>query len=168
MNIVEFEDNLREKSFGYVHFVELLLYVVLAVLFSIGAIVALAAACVAMWKGLFTGSGLAEVFAVLEQLLLVLIFLEILHTVRISIRSETLLMEPFLIVGLIASVRRVLVITLETAKLNHEDRTDAAAAEMFRNGMIELGLLGLLILMFATAIYLLRKAPSQSGERLAA
>jgi uncharacterized membrane protein (DUF373 family) len=148
--------------------VELILYAVVAVLFSLGAMVALAAACVAMWKALLTGSALAEVFAVLEQLLLVLIFLEILHTVRISLRSETLLVEPFLIVGLIASVRRVLVITLEAAKLTHDDRTDAAATELFRNSMIELGLLGLLIPLFAVAIYLLRKAPSQSGERLAA
>ena len=45
---------------------------------------------------------------------------EILHTVRISIRSHVLVTEPFLIVGLIASIRRVLVITLEAATLTKE------------------------------------------------
>lgn len=34
---------------------------------------------------------------------------ELLHTVRISIQSQALTMEPFLVVGLIASIRRVLV-----------------------------------------------------------
>ncbi len=42
---------------------------------------------------------------------------EILHTVRISIRSHVLVTEPFLVVGLIASIRRILVITLEAATL---------------------------------------------------
>jgi Phosphate-starvation-inducible E family len=41
---------------------------------------------------------------------------EIRHTVRISIRSHVLVTDPFLIVGLIATTR-ILVITLETANL---------------------------------------------------
>ena len=41
---------------------------------------------------------------------------EVMHTVRVSFRSGTLVCEPFLIVGLIASIRRVLVITLETSQ----------------------------------------------------
>jgi len=50
-----------------------------------------------------TGSADAEGF---EQLLIVLMLVEILHTVRISIRSHKLMIvEPFLIVGLIASIR---------------------------------------------------------------
>lgn len=42
---------------------------------------------------------------------------EILHTVRISIHSHYLVTEPFLVVGLIASIGRILVITLEAAAL---------------------------------------------------
>jgi uncharacterized membrane protein (DUF373 family) len=168
MTMIELEDAVREKSYSYVHFVELILYATLAMLFSAGAIAALATACYVLWKGLMAGIILTEVFSVLEQLLLVLIFLEILHTVRISIRSETLLMEPFLFVGLIASVRRVLVITMQAAKATHDGKVDPASAELFRNSMIELGLLGFLIILFALSIYLLRKAPSPSAERLAA
>jgi hypothetical protein len=40
--------------------------------------------------------------------------------VRISIRSHVLVTEPFLIVGLIASIRRILVITLEASTLPRE------------------------------------------------
>ncbi len=51
---------------------------------------------------------------------------EILHTVHASIRTGTLLCEPFLIVGLIACIRRVLVITLETSQITQPDKWDPA------------------------------------------
>src|SRR5438045_8805654 len=61
---------------------------------------------------------------VLDQLLIVLMLFEILHTVRISIRSHTRGTEPFLVVGLIASIRRILVITLEAADLTKEGKME--------------------------------------------
>jgi F0F1-type ATP synthase assembly protein I len=99
---------------------------------------------------------------VLDQLLLVLMMVELLHTVRISVRSQTLIMEPFLIVGLIASIRRVLVITMQAAKMTEQGQPQAgeAASAAFRNTMVELGLLGFLILVFVFAIYLLRRSSS--------
>jgi cytochrome bd-type quinol oxidase subunit 1 len=70
-------------------------------------------------------------------------------------------MEPFLIVGLIASVRRVLVITLQAAVQEGQPQ----AANMFHNSMIELGLLAVLILIFVFSIYLLRRSPPVAEER---
>jgi len=52
----------------------------------------------------------AQTLKVLNQLLIVLMLVEILHTVRISIRAHVLVTEPFLVVALIASIRRILVI----------------------------------------------------------
>ncbi len=72
-------------------------------------------------------------------------------------------MEPFLIVGIIASVRRVLVITLQAAV--QEGQPQAQAANVFRNSMIELGLLGVLILILVFSIYLLRHSPPLPEER---
>ncbi len=46
-----------------------------------------------------------------------LMLVEILHTVRISLGSHVLVAEPFLVIGLIASIRRMLVISLELATL---------------------------------------------------
>src|SRR5258707_6813067 len=66
-----------------------------------------------LWEGLRHWTISAQTLQVLDQLLIVLMLVEILHTVRISIRSHTLITEPFLVVGLIASIRRMLVITLE-------------------------------------------------------
>jgi hypothetical protein len=57
------------------------------------------------------------VVEVIDRLLVVLVLVEISQTVRFSIRSHTLVTEPFLVVGLIATIRRVLVVTLDAANL---------------------------------------------------
>ncbi len=157
------EDGLRKRFGRVAHAVESALYVALAVLLVIGAISALMAAAAAVWTGFRGGTLLSEAFVVLEHLLLVLIFVEILHTVRISIHSHALVMEPFLIVGLIASVRRILVITMQAANLAQKGDTQPVE---FRNSMIELALLGFLILVFAVSIWLLRRAPQSSEQKV--
>ena len=49
-------------------------------------------------------------FRVLNELLIVLMLMKILHTVRIWIRSHVLVTEPFLVVRLIAWIRRILLL----------------------------------------------------------
>lgn len=90
-------------------------------------------------------------FEVVDKLLFVLMLVEILHTVRASIETSRLAIEPFLIVGLIACVRRMLVVTLETA-----GQTNGAPAPPFEHAMIELGVLGGLILVLISSITLSR------------
>jgi uncharacterized membrane protein (DUF373 family) len=46
--------------------------------------------------------------ALVEEVLLVLILIEIVHTVVLSLRSHQLLAQPFLIIGLVAVIRDVL------------------------------------------------------------
>jgi hypothetical protein len=89
---------------------------------------------------------------------------EILHTVRISIRSHVLVTEPFLVVGLIASIRRILVITLEAANLTKAGSFSGENATIFRANMIELGLLGLLILILVFSINALAPVRTKSEE----
>ncbi|MFQ5847970.1 MAG: phosphate-starvation-inducible PsiE family protein [Candidatus Methylomirabilales bacterium] len=90
---------------------------------------------------------------ILDSLLLILMLVEILYTIRLAVREHTLVMEPFLIVALIASVRRILILTPEAAEFT---RTDPGA---FRNAMLELGLLTLLILVLVISIAILRRYP---------
>jgi hypothetical protein len=79
------------------------------------------------------------------------------HTVHVSVRSGALTCEPFLVVGLIASIRRVLVITLESSQATaHGDLSDNGE-KVFRTSMIELGVLAVLILVMVSSIYLLRR-----------
>jgi uncharacterized membrane protein (DUF373 family) len=54
---------------------------------------------------------------VLDETLLVFMIVELLHTVRITLRDHRLAAEPFLIVGLIAGVRRILILTANTETL---------------------------------------------------
>ena len=156
--LLNVEDKLRTHSFQYLYFLELLLYIGVGVLLFAAAALALAAAGAIMWSSISTHILANHGLLVLDQLLLVLMLVEILHTVRISVRSkELMLVEPFLIVGLIASIRRVLVITLQASKLMDGSHGTAEAALAFRNAMIELGLLGFLILAFVFSIYLLHR-----------
>jgi hypothetical protein len=113
-----------------------------------------------LWDGLGHWAIATQTLQVLDELLVVLMLVEILHTVRISIHSHFLVTEPFLVVGLIASIRRMLVITLEAATLTKGGTWSTEGVSIFRANMTELGLLGLLILILVFSITLLhRNAP---------
>jgi len=154
------EDKLREKSSEYLHFIEAFLYVVVGALLSALAVAGVIQAVAVLWQSALGKAAADYNLHVLDQLLLILMLVELLHTVRISVRSQTLMMEPFLIVGLIASIRRVLVITMQAAKMTDQAQSQAgdAGAAVFRNTMVELGVLGFLVLVFVFAIYLLRRS----------
>lgn len=53
---------------------------------------------------------------VLDKTLVLFIVAELLHMVRITFRSGVLDAEPFLVVGLIAGIRRVLILTAESER----------------------------------------------------
>jgi uncharacterized membrane protein (DUF373 family) len=142
------------------------IYTMLACVLAITAIVALAAAGRVLWEGFRTWNSTDTILQVIDRLLLVLMLVEILHTVRISIRSHVLVTEPFLIVGLIATIRRILVITLEAANLTQPQTWAKGGEAIFRASVIELGLLGILVLVLVTAIYLLRRSPSTPEDEL--
>ena len=78
----------------------------------------------------------------------------------VAFREHALVPEPFLIVGLIAATRRVLVVTAEFANLAQ------AGGAVLLNAMLELALLTVMILVFVTALVLLRKrAPQAAADR---
>lgn len=61
---------------------------------------------------------LQTVLAVLDRVLLVFILVELLDTIRIISRERGIIIaEPFLLVGLIAVVRRILLVTAQISKL---------------------------------------------------
>jgi len=151
------EEKLRTNSSQHLHLMEAALYIAVGILLSLAAIAAVVSAGDILWRGIITRTLANYAMLVLDQLLLVLMLIEVLHTVRISLRSQSLLMEPFLIVGMIASIRRVLVITMQAAKMTEQGQAAMAQASTFQNTMLELGVLGLLIFVIAFAIYLLRR-----------
>src|SRR5262245_31754820 len=105
------ESWLRDNSSQQLRLIEAIIYLVVGVLLILAAMVAAGSAGIAIWQGVNTGMLSNPGIVTLDRLLLVLMFVELLHTVRISISSHQLSMEPFLVVGIIASIRRILVIT---------------------------------------------------------
>lgn len=157
---------LSERFSEYLGKIEIAIYSILAVLISLTILVTIASAARLLWEGLSNLSRAAQSVRVLNELLIVLMLVEILHTLRISLRLHVLLVaEPFLIVGLIASIRRMLVITLEAATLSKEGIwTTEAARSVFQGTMIELALLGVLVLILVYSITLLRRSSPAARE----
>jgi hypothetical protein len=159
------EDRLRHHFEYYLGKTEVVIYSILAVLLATTALVTIATAGEILWLGLSHWTIAAQTLKVLNELLIVLMLVEILHTVRISIRSHILVTEPFLIIGLIAAIRRILVVTLEAATLTKEGVwTTEGASGIFRSSMFELGLLGLLVLVFVVSITILRRYAPPSKD----
>jgi hypothetical protein len=140
--------------------VEDVVYVALGLLLAASAIALLASAGLAFVRSIADGEVAGRLVAILDQLLLVLMIIEILYTVQISFREHALMPEPFLVVGLIAGIRRVLVITAELSNLAQQD------AEVFRHAMLELGLLTVMILALVAALGIVRRrAPGAAAEK---
>ena len=158
------ESTVRRRFDDSLGVVEMGIYSVLAVLLSLTILAALASACKLLLDSVIHWTVATQTLRVLNELLIVLMLAEILHTVRISIRSHVLVTEPFLVVGLIASIRRILVISLEMATLGKELTWTGDNARVFRASMIELGLLSLLVLVLVFSITLLRRHPPAQAK----
>jgi uncharacterized membrane protein (DUF373 family) len=136
--------------------VEVFAYLVLGLLLALTALLGIVSAAVSLWHDVQERINAASLVLTIDRLLFVLMVIEILHTVRVSFRSGTLVCEPFLIVGLIASIRRVLVITLESSQVNQPGKWTPDIQALFNSTMLELGVLGGLIMIMVISICLLR------------
>lgn len=135
----------------------LLLFGVAALLIA-GSVVALGQAIVMLipdTNGRLAAQGLITVF---DRILLILMLVELLHTVRISLGSGELRCQPFLIVGLIAAIRRILVVTLQSSSLVGTHHVVGEDQTRWIGSMVELMVLGFLITIMVGAIFVLRKA----------
>jgi len=139
-----------KKAEIFISSAEDLIYITTAVILICGAITLLIFASVDFFTTFRVDLG-RSISRLLDGLLLVLMLVEILHTVGIFLKKRKLVIEPFLGIGIIAAIRRVLVITAEQV---HPIPEHAAA---FRMTMLELGLLAAMILSFVFCIFLLRR-----------
>lgn len=98
---------------------------------------------------------LETVLMVLDRVLLISIFVELLTTVQVLVREREIVAEPFLLIALIAVVRRIL---LATAELEQSIGT-----ETFQSRLVELGVLGALVVILMVAIYFARRT-QQLGQ----
>ncbi|HEV7464750.1 MAG TPA: phosphate-starvation-inducible PsiE family protein [Candidatus Dormibacteraeota bacterium] len=125
--------------------IEIALYVAGGFFLVAAAVIVLIEAVPALWQG---ANPSARVAMILDRVLLVFVLVEVFHTLRFAIARQELRAEPFLVVALIAAVRRFLVITAGTSPITQRD------------SLVELGLLLLFMVASAYALYLVR--PRQS------
>ena len=147
------------------HKAEQLVYAITGLMLVAALLIALAGSASLLFDGVKDWSGTDSVYRIIDRLLFVLMLVEILHTVHASIRSGTLLCEPFLIVGLIACIRRILVITLETSQITQPEKWNPANQTLFQSSMMELGVLAALIVVLVGGIWAISRinAASQDG-----
>jgi len=132
--------------------VEGIVLVLIAIVLSILALLLLGSTVLSLIEAVMQGTVRDLAIEILDSVLLVMMTMEIVYTVTLSLESHTLAAEPFLVIGAIAAIRRMLVITAESTKL------EIANPEAFRSTLIELGLLAFIIIAIAASVYVLRRS----------
>lgn len=136
---------------GLVSF-EVVLYVAVGLLLAAAAVLVLVGTVAGLVHAVDQGQGAVEVaVVVLDRTLLTLIVAELVYTLRFVLRTHEIVVEPFLYIGLIAVVRRILIVTAEFERA-------ALSGRALTNLLLELGLLGLLVPSLAVAIFLVRRS----------
>ncbi len=102
------------------------------------------------------GAGQAAL-EVLDTLLLVFIVVELLFAVRITIAKRELIAEPFLLVGIIASIKEIVVMSVKAAD-------EIGKGTSFSDAMWEVGVLGVLVLLLGVTAWLLRLKEREPDE----
>lgn len=131
--------------------VEDIVYIGLGLLLAGSALLLLISGMISFGHNLIAGSLPTNIVALLDRILLILLVVELLYTVQVSFREHGLIPEPFLLVGLIAAIRRVLVLTAQFAEVH--DQADA----VFQHFIIELGVLTFLIVALVVSLILLKQ-----------
>ena len=93
----------------------------------------------------------------LDTLLLVFVFVELLGAVRATVRQRRLVAEPFLLAGIIAAIKEIVVVA-------GAEEVRTAGGEEFRNAMVEVGVLGGIVLVLAAATLILRRKEREPEE----
>lgn len=136
---------------------ESLLYGVVGLLLALAAAFVLYATATAIATAVSEGRDAIDIgVLVLDRVLLTLIVAELAYTLRFVIQTHEIVAEPFLFVGLIATVRRILIVTAEFEQPTPQTE--------LMNLLWELGLLGLLALALATAIFLVRLSAAKQAS----
>jgi uncharacterized membrane protein (DUF373 family) len=140
----------RHKVSLVFSYFEDLVYLGLGLLLAYSAAAMLFTAFKVLVHNAMDGAPVPAIIDLLDRSLLVLMIVELLYTVKVSFREHALVPEPFLVVGLIAATRRILVVTAEFGQMM--DKPEAA----FHKAMIEVAVLTLMVLALVASLRLLR------------
>jgi uncharacterized membrane protein (DUF373 family) len=93
----------------------------------------------------------------LDTLLLTFIFIELFGAVRVTLKEQRLIAEPFFLVGIIASIKEIVLL------IGTEDLSDKSN-DVFRRGMIEVGVLAGIVLVLTLCTFVVRRSRREPAE----
>ncbi len=101
---------------------------------------------------------LPAALTLVNDLLLVIILLELFRTIIRFLQTDIITLEPFLNIGIIASIRRILTAGAELAHLT------VVTDELFNRYMMDIALNVVVVLVLIIAVFLVRKSPSDPTD----
>lgn len=137
-------------------FLEDAVYWAIAVVLIIGSIALLVAQFNTMLRLRATPAS-TVMLEILDGLLLIFIFVELLYAVRSCLRSHEIVAEPFLIVGILAGIKEIVVLSVEAATLLDKGPN-------FARAVVEIGVLGAVVLVLSVAAFVLRERRRDTGD----
>lgn len=142
---------------------EELLYIVVGLVLLAAAAFVVVGTVSGLISAVRAGEGAVNVAELLlDRILLALIVAELLHTLRFVVLRGQIVVEPFLFVGLIAVVRRILIVTAGLERQSPGSATrqllGIQTTASFGDQLLELALLGFLALALSVAIFLVRRS----------
>ncbi len=142
------DNDAREGIGTFFGYVEDFFYVTVAAALALIGVALFGYTIYDFFKKLQTELFTDNILALLDGLLLVFILTELIHTIRAVIDEKVLVAEPFLVVGIVAAIRRLLVLSAEIK--------DLLGKPEFGDAMLELGVLTASIFALGLTIFLLR------------
>lgn len=97
---------------------------------------------------------LPAALTLVNDLLLVIILLELFRTIVRFLQTDIITLEPFLNIGIIASIRRILTAGAELAHLT------AVSDEVFHRYLMDIGLNVAVVMTLMVAVFMVRKSPA--------
>jgi uncharacterized membrane protein (DUF373 family) len=134
---------------GFIELAERIVYYG-AALFLLLTIVMVFLSVVAGLRDIAEAGLLQTALEILDKVLLIFIFAELLSTISTTIREREIAAEPFLLIGLIAVVRRILAVTVSIEQ--------SLGTPRFQDLLLELGVLTALVITLSIALYFTRRS----------
>lgn len=137
-------------------YAEMAIYAVVCAVLVMGAVALLIESVKSFFEDLDQGV-LWAATQTLSVLLLVFVFVELLGAVRSTVRERRLVAEPFLLVGIIAAIKEIVLI-------GGTERIIATSDEIFTRAMVEIAVLSVVVLLLAISTLLLRNSATRRRE----
>jgi uncharacterized membrane protein (DUF373 family) len=137
--------NFAERGFG---FAEDIFYVAVALALTAAGLILFGYVIYEFVRDLADDDMSVLILDLLDGLLLVFIITELIHTIRVVIDEKVLVSEPFLVVGIVALIRRLVVVSAEAK--------DLFGKPEFADAMLEMGILSAGVVALGGTIFMLR------------